>query len=290
MNRNLLIWCVLVFAINGCSAKSNSSSLTIQLNLMTFNVRYDNPSDSANNWKFRRDFAASMILKNRVDVMGTQEVLSNQLTDLLGAMPQYSYVGVGRKDGKTAGEYSAVFYRKDRFQLLRSGTFWLSENPNAVGIKGWDAAIERIVTWAVLKDKATGKEFAFVNTHFDHIGQVARRESAKLLLAKVDEIANGMPVIVSGDLNSTPDSEVIKILTDANTDNHLTDSRSIAAEILGPSWTFHGFGTVPVESRTIIDYIFIKNKVSVQQVSVISEMQGKIYLSDHNPVLVKASL
>jgi len=257
---------------------------------MTFNVRYDNPADSANNWKFRRDFAATMILKNNVDVMGTQEVLTNQLTDLLGALPQYSYAGVGRKDGKTAGEYSAVFFRKDKFELLRSGTFWLSENPNAIGIKGWDAAIERIVTWVVLKDKTTGKEFAFINTHFDHIGQVARRESAKLLLDKVDEIANGLPVIVSGDLNSTPDSEVIKILTDANTGNHLTDSRSVATEILGPAWTFHGFGTVPVESRTIIDYIFVKNQVSVQQVSVISDMLGKIYLSDHNPVLIKASL
>jgi endonuclease/exonuclease/phosphatase family metal-dependent hydrolase len=290
MNRNLLILSALVLVINGCAAKTSFSGLAIQLNVMTFNVRYDNPADSANNWKYRRDFAASMILNNKVDVMGTQEVLSNQLTDLLGAMPQYSYVGVGRKDGKTAGEYSAVFYRKDKFELLRSGTFWLSENPNAIGIKGWDAALERIVTWVVLKDKTTGKEFAFINTHFDHIGQVARRESAKLLLAKVDEIANGLPVIISGDLNSTPDSEVIKILTDINSSNHLTDSRAIATEILGPAWTFHGFGSVAVESRTIIDYIFVKNKVTVQQVSVLSEMLGKLYLSDHNPVLIKASL
>jgi endonuclease/exonuclease/phosphatase family metal-dependent hydrolase len=256
---------------------------------MTFNVRYDNPADSANNWKYRRDFVAAMILKNNIDAMGTQEVLSDQLTDLLGSLPQYGYAGVGRKDGKTAGEYSAVFYRKDKFQLLRSGTFWLSENPNAIGVKGWDAAIERIVTWVVLKDKIAGKEFAFINTHFDHIGQVARRESAKLLLSKVDEIASGLPVIVSGDFNSSPDSEVIKILTDTNSSNHLSDSRSIAPEILGPAWTFHGFGTVPQESRTIIDYLFVKNKVAVNQVSVISEMQGKIYLSDHNPVLLKAT-
>lgn len=290
MCRNCLILSVFLLVINGCTAKTNSSNSTIQLNLMTYNVRYDNPADSTNNWKFRREFAVSMILKNKVDVMGTQEVLSNQLTDLLGSLPQYSYVGVGRKDGKTAGEYSAVFYRKDKFEPLRSGTFWLSEHPESVGVKGWDAAIERIVTWAVLKDKFTGKEFAFINTHFDHIGQVARRESAKLLLSKVGEIANGLPVIVSGDFNSTPDSEVIKILTNANSDNHLTDSRSVANEILGPSWTFHGFGTVPLESRTIIDYIFLKNKVTVQQVSVISEMLGKIYLSDHNPVLIKASL
>jgi endonuclease/exonuclease/phosphatase family metal-dependent hydrolase len=290
MARNFLILSVLLFVLNGCLAKTNSSDSTIQLNLMTFNVRYDNPADGENNWKFRREFVSSMILKNNVDVMGTQEVLNNQLTDLLGSLPQYAYAGVGRTDGKTAGEYSAVFYRKDKFSLLRSGTFWLSENPNAIGIKGWDAALERIVTWVVLKDKTTAKEFAFLNTHFDHIGVVARRESAKLLLAKVDEIANGLPVIVSGDLNSTPDSEPVKILTDISTSNHLSDSRAIATEILGPTWTFHGFGTVPLESRTIIDYIFVKNKVTVQQVSVISEMLGKIYLSDHNPVLVKATL
>lgn len=294
--RNRKIYIAFVYLVaflsvfTGCSAQTNSVSPMIQLNLMTFNIRYDNPADSANNWKFRRDFAANMILQNNIDVMGTQEVLSNQLTDLLGALPQYSYAGVGRKDGKTAGEYSAVLYKKEKFELQRSGTFWLSEHPENVGIKGWDAAIERIVTWVVLKDKSTGKEFAFINTHFDHMGQIARRESAKLLLAKVNELANGLPVVVTGDFNSTPDSEVIKILTDISNSHHLTDARSVASNITGPAWTFHGFGTIPVESRTTIDYLFVKNNVTVNQFSVIYEMQGKLYLSDHNPVLIKASL
>lgn len=289
MKDGILVLISLVWVINSCTAKSTSSNTPVQLNLMTFNIRYDNPADSANNWKYRREFAAQMITQKEVDVMGTQEVLNNQLTDLLGLLPQFAYVGVGRKDGKTAGEYSAVFYKKERFDLLASGTFWLSENPAAVGMKGWDAAIERIVTWVVLKEKATGREFAFINTHFDHIGQVARRESAKLLLSKVDEIAKGRPVFVSGDLNATPDSEVVQILVNPNTANHLTNSREITTNITGPAWTFHGFGAVPEESRSIIDYIFVKNKVSVQQLSVISEMQGKVYLSDHNPVLVKAT-
>jgi endonuclease/exonuclease/phosphatase family metal-dependent hydrolase len=257
---------------------------------MTFNVRYDNPADSANNWKYRKDFATGMIRKNDVDVLGTQEVLYSQLNDIRVLLPEYSYAGVGRKDGGTQGEFSAVFYKKERFELLNSGTFWLSENPAAVGVKGWDAAIERIVTWVLLKDKASGKEFAFINTHFDHIGQVARRESAKLLLSKVDEIAGDRPVIVTGDFNATPDSEVVQIITDTNRSNHLADSRVLAPSILGPSWTFHGFGKVPMENRSIIDYIFVKNKVTVSQLSVLSEMSGNIYLSDHNPVFIKASL
>lgn len=261
----------------------------LNLNLMTFNIRYDNPEDSLNNWQFRKAFAANMIRFYEVDVLGAQEVLHNQLTDLLTALPEYSYAGVGRLDGKTAGEYSAIFYKKGKFDLEQSGNFWLSENPAAIGIKGWDAACERIVTWVILKEKITGKKFAFINTHFDHMGQVARRESAKLLLSKVEQIAQGLPLFVTGDFNATPQSEVIKILTDKNSNNCLTDSRSVAPFIYGPNWTNHAFGRVPLERRGIIDYIFIKNKVSVHQHAVISEMLDSSYLSDHNPVLLKAS-
>jgi len=290
MQKPLLPFILFALIIIGCKAEPTESNSTISLNIMTFNIRYDNPADNANNWKFRRDYVYSMILQNDIDVMGTQEVLNNQLTDLLGALPQYAYVGVGRKDGITAGEYSAVFYKKERFELRKSGTFWLSENPSAVGVKGWDAAIERIVTWVILKERSTGREFALFNTHFDHIGQVARRESAKLLLSKVNEIAKDLPVFVTGDLNATPDSEVLQILLDTKNSSHLTDTRTIASVLSGPAWTFHGFGTVPQESRTIIDYIFIKNSVSVQQLKVFWEMKDQLYLSDHNPVMVKATI
>ena len=260
-----------------------------QMNVMTFNVRYDNPGDSLNNWKYRKEFAAKMIQNYDVDVLGTQEVLNNQLNDFLTLLPQYASAGVGRLDGKTAGEYSAVFYKKDKFKLLDSGNFWLSENPSAVGVKGWDAACERIVTWVVLQEKGTGKKFAFINTHFDHMGQIARRESSKLLLSKVDEIAKGLPLFVTGDFNSTPQSEVITILTDKNRPNHLVDSRSVAPFIYGPSWSFHGFGMVPLAKRELIDFIFIKNKVTAEKVSVIADRLDNLYLSDHNPVLLKAS-
>lgn len=266
-----------------------SYSQKLQMNVMTFNIRYDNPGDSLDNWKYRKAFAAKMIQNYDVDVFGTQEVINNQLNDILLSLPQFSSVGVGRLDGKTQGEYSAVFYKKEKFKLLDSGNFWLSENPSAVGVKGWDAVCERIVTWVILQEKNSGKKFAFVNTHFDHMGQVARRESSKLLLSKVDEIAKGLPLFVTGDFNATPDSEVITILTDKNRPNHLTDSRSLAPFIYGPSWTFHGFGHVPLERRSIIDFIFVKNIIQVEKLSVIADRLDNIYLSDHNPVFVKAS-
>ena len=262
----------------------------LRLNVLTFNIRYDNPGDSLNNWKYRKNFAARMIVNYDIDVFGTQEVLNNQLNDILSLLPAYSYAGVGRLDGKTAGEYSAVFYKKEKFNLLDSGTFWLSENPSVVGVKGWDAACERIVTWVVLQDKETLKKFAFINTHFDHIGPVARRESSKLLLSKVDEIAKGVPLFVTGDFNSTPQSEVITILTDKSLPNHLIDSRTVAPLIDGPSWTFHGFGKVPLEKRELIDFIFIKNGVTAEKVLVIADKLDNVYLSDHNPVMLKASL
>lgn len=284
MNKSLLILIAFLFVMN-----KNGSAQPLQLNLMTFNVRNDNPEDSLNNWKYRKDFAANMIRFYDIDVLGTQEVLNNQLNDLLSALPQYTYAGVGRLDGKKAGEYSAILYKKDKFDLLDSGNFWLSENPSAAGVKGWDAACERIVTWVILKEKKTEKKFAFINTHFDHVGKIARRESAKLLLSRVDEIAKGLPFFVSGDFNSTPQSEVLTILTDKNRTNHLIDSRSIAPLIYGPAWTNHSFGEVPMEKRRIIDYIFVNNKVKVEVVAVIAERLNNLYVSDHNPVLLKAS-
>lgn len=283
MKKTLFLFIASLFLTMGYAAEP------LQLNLMTFNVRYDNPDDSLNNWQFRKGFVAKMIRFYDVDVLGTQEVLNNQLTDLLTALPQYAYAGVGRLDGKTAGEYSAIFYKKEKFELLKSGNFWLSENPSAVGVKGWDAVCERIVTWVILKEKSTGKKLAFINTHFDHVGQVARRESAKLLLSKVDEIAQGIPLFVTGDFNSTPKSEVITILTDKNNRNYLTDSRLVAPFIYGPDWTFHAFGNVPLKNRSIIDYIFVNNNVSVERIAVISETLDNLYLSDHNPVILKAS-
>lgn len=257
---------------------------------MSYNIRYDSPNDGENSWPLRKNFAINMILYYEIDIIGKQEVTHRQLNDFLDALPQYAYVGVSRDDGKTNGEFSPVFYRKDKFELIDGNTFWLSEDPAAVGLKGWDAAFPRVVTWAILKDIKTGKKFAFFNTHFDHVGQTARVESAKLLVSKMDEIAGNLPVIISGDFNASPDSEPVAIITNKKRSNYLVDTRSIAPVNYGPDWTFHNFGRTIPEERRIIDFIFVNQNVTVESHAIISEKLNDLYLSDHNPILVKVSL
>lgn len=262
-------------------AASCSRQQEIKVEVMSFNIRMDNPADSLNNWKYRKDAAAKVITDYAPDVVGMQEVLKNQLDDLKSRLPQYTALGVGRADGKEAGEFSSLFYKTDRFDLLRSGTFGLSENPDSIGLKGWDAACERIVTWAVLKDKASGKELAAFNTHFDHVGEVARRESSVLLLAKIREIAPGLPVIITGDFNGTPDSEPITILTKGGMKN----ASSVARTVEGPAWSFHAFGRVPMEERQMIDFILVNEQVSADRFEVVADAPEDGYLSDHAPLV-----
>lgn len=140
------------------------------VNALSFNIRYDNPNDGLQNWHYRKDNILRMINFYDLDILGLQEVLINQLNFLKKHLNEYETVGVGRKDGKNKGEFAPIFFRKNKFELLESGTFWLSETPEKVSI-GWDAALERIATWAVLKDKTSRKEFIVMNTHFDHIGK-----------------------------------------------------------------------------------------------------------------------
>lgn len=268
-------------------ACSSAPSGKAELKVMTFNVRFDNPADGQHNWKFRREAATRLIRSLQVDLLGTQEVLKNQLEDFLERLPEYGYIGVGREDGRTAGEYSAVFYLKERLLPVKSGNFWLSQTPEIPGSRGWDAACERIVTWAIFREKRSGQKLAFFNTHFDHVGQEARRQSAGLLLNKIKELAGNLPVIVSGDFNATPDSEPVRILLESG---FLVDSRSSAVAVAGPSWSFHGFGRVPEEQRQLIDFIFISPNYRVLEYQNIFEEIGNTYYSDHNPVLLRLRL
>jgi len=264
----------------------------LTIDIMTYNIRNNNnpDADGDNFWPYRKDFAANMIRFYDVDIVGTQEVLITQLKDLLDSLPEYNYLGVARDDGKESGEFCALFFKKEKFELLDGSTFWLSEDPSAAGVKGWDADCVRIVTWAIFKDKSTGKKFAVFNTHFDHVGPIARVESAKLLVKKVDEIAKDLPVIITGDFNSVPETEVVKIITDKSRSNYLADSRSMASIKYGPEWTAHNFGRTPLENRRIIDYVFVNEKVKVGKHAVIAEMLNKLYLSDHNPVFVNLEM
>ncbi len=260
------------------------------LNVMTFNIRLNTSSDGENAWPFRKNKAASQILFHDVHILGVQEALHDQMMDLKEWLTDFSYVGVGRDDGKTAGEYSAIFYDSTRLKLLKTQTFWLSEQPNVPGSKSWDAAITRIVTWAEFKDRKTKKKFFVFNTHFDHIGKTARAESAKIILQKVKEIAGKHPVIVTGDFNSTPSDDPYKIITDSNNPDRLTDSKTIClTPHYGPTGTFNAFKDKEISDEPI-DYIFVKNKIRVLRHGTISESWQGRFSSDHFPVFATLSL
>lgn len=252
-----------------------------KVDVMSFNIRLDHVADSMNNWKYRKDHAAQMIVYYAPDIVGMQEVVKNQLDDLKNRLPGYTALGVGRADGKEKGEYCSLFYKTDRFDLIKNGDFGLSETPDSIGKKGWDAACERIVTWAILKDKATGKRLAAFNTHFDHVGKVARRESARLILDKIKEIGEDLPVVVTGDFNGTVDSEPVVVLTECG----MRNTRDIAEVVYGPAWSFHDFGRIPVENRRLIDFIFVKGGVTAERHRVIGDKPDNGYLSDHAPVM-----
>jgi len=255
------------------------------LNVMTFNIRYNNTADGINAWPNRKDKVISQILFHHPHTLGLQEALHDQVEDLVKALPGYKYTGVGRIDGKMKGEYSAIFYDASRLQLLQSETFWLAEKTDLPFVKGWDAALERIVTWALFRDKKTKKNFYHFNTHFDHRGKVARRESAKLLLEKVNSIAGKTPVIITGDFNAIPDDEPIKILTDKNDPKYLTDAKSVSVmPHYGPDGTFNAF-TSKETSNNPIDYIFIKKGFSVLQHATLSQTWQGLFSSDHFPVM-----
>lgn len=279
---------LLPFVLVACGQGGKQTTETIveePVKVMTFNIRYDNPEDSLDNWAYRKERAAKAVLFYAPDIVGTQEVLHNQLEDLKQRLPNYEVIGVGREDGKEKGEYSALWYRKERFDAQKTGWFWLSETPDVAGSKGWDGACERIATWAKLQDKVTKKTYFVLNTHLDHVGVLARREGVKLILDKVKELGGDLPVIVTGDFNAEPESDVIQQVTDESNPEHLTDARAVAELVYGPDWSFHDFGHIPYDKRSRIDYIFVKNGLEVQKYGVLAETEGDAFLSDHAPVL-----
>ena len=247
----------------------------------TFNMRYDNPEDGQNNWRFRRERIAGVIKAQEVDVLGTQELLSNQFNDLSGLLTGYQGVGVGRLDGAESGEYCAVFFRKDRFTLLDSGTFWLSETPEVVGSLGWDGACERIATWVVLRDR-DGRELFFIDTHLDHVGQVARDEGVSLLMKRIETLSGGRPVILTGDFNSEPGSSVV---AHVQKDGVLRDAKAIAAQRSGTDWSFSDFGQIPEAERPLLDYIFVSGDIEAVRYEVLPDIFDGGYVSDHAPVM-----
>jgi len=260
-----------------------------ELNVMTFNIRLNVKSDSSNAWPYRKDYVASQIKFHNVHILGVQEALHEQMMDLSLSLSQYKFTGVARDDGKSKGEYSAIFYDTVRLKLLESSTFWLSLTPEVPGSKSWDAAITRIVTWAKFKDANSKKTFYVFNTHFDHIGKEARRESAKLLKQKVKDIAGNNPVIITGDINSKPSDDPIKILVDTNDKDWFIDTKAVSlTPHYGPHGTFNAFTSKETDNEPI-DFIFIKGKWKVLQHATLSQTWGGRFSSDHFPVFARIS-
>lgn len=251
----------------------------------TFNIRYDNPADQSNNWQFRKDTVTRFIQAQDMDIVGMQEVLHNQLEDLLQRLPGYKSIGVGRDDGKTKGEYAPILYKEDRFEVLDSNTFWLSQYPDSIGFIGWDGACTRIATWAKMKDRQSGKIFMAVNTHFDHVGVTARREGALLIIRKIKEIVGDRPAVLTGDFNVNDQSEAYRIIT--SNAFVLKDAAKIAGKQTGVDYTFHNFGQIPSEQCEKIDFIFVTPQIKVLDSFIPKEAApGSKFLSDHNPQIV----
>lgn len=252
----------------------------VKVRWATFNIRLDTPVDSLNRWGYRMERAAQFIKDAQLDVVGTQEVLHSQFEDLKRMLPEFEGVGVARDDGKTKGEYSSVFYRKDKFDALDSGTFWLSEYPDSVGLKGWDAACVRVATWAKLQHKETGKIVMAVNTHFDHVGVEARKQSALLIIRKIKEIVGDRAAVLTGDFNVTDQSDAYQTIT--TNEFVLKDAHKIAEKVSGVNYTFHNFTRQPLEKRSKIDFIFVTPHIRVLTSDIPQEVEGAL-LSDHNP-------
>ena len=255
-----------------------------ELSLMTYNVKLDYPKEGEDSWTNRKPLFIDQIRFYEPDVMGVQEPMPNQMQDMDSLLLDYGFVGVGRDDGKDAGEYSAIFYKKGKLNVLESSTFWLSETPNKVSL-GWDAMFNRICTYALFEDKLSNKKFWMFNTHFDHIGEVARKNSAILIIQKIKEInTQNYPVILTGDFNMEENHESIQYIIKS-----LNDSKAIAKTTFGPDGTFNNFEFhKPVTRR--IDFIFVSPQIKVDKYAILSDSKNCHYPSDHLPVFVTLKL
>ena len=249
---------------------------------ISFNLRYDAQNDAENKWDKRKSELAQMINYYHPDIIGLQEGLNHQLAYLKIQLPNYAMIGVGRDDGNTKGEFTAIFYDTLKYNLLDQSTFWLSETDHMVSV-GWDAALPRICTYGLFINKKTKEQLYIFNAHFDHIGNQSRIMSAKLILQKIIEInVSDYPIIVMGDFNSEPTDEPIKILKAKLTDG-VSSSKT---NIYGPAGTFNGFEKdILVNKR--IDYIFTKDLEVIKYRHVDDKMKNNNYISDHYPVLVE---
>jgi len=238
-----------------------------ELYVGSYNIRYKNGDDriNGNGWEQRCPVISSQINFEHPDIFGTQEVLEEQLGDLLGTLPDYEYIGVGREDGIHGGEHEAIFYDKKRLRLLDHGDFWLSETPDKPGL-GWDAACTRICTWGKFKDRVTHRKFYFFNLHMDHVGVVARREAAKLVVERIGQIAGTKPVVLTGDFNVDQNDEIYAIFTSSPL---FKDCYTSARYCFAENGTYNAYDP-DLKTESHIDHIFVSPSFTVERFGVLT--------------------
>jgi len=275
MKKYLLVILVTFFYIN---------SFGQEVSLMTYNIRLDVASDGDNAWPNRSDKLVSQLQFYAPDIFGIQEGMPHQVEFIDEQLSNYNFIGQGR-DGENKGEYSALYFNIEKYNVVQQGTFWLSETPSEVSI-GWDAAFPRVCTYGLFVNKETGVSFLVFNTHLDHIGNIAREKSLEFILRKIDEInLQNLPVILMGDFNLEPQSKAISILK-----QQMNDSQEISREApFGPEGTFNGFNYFESQNRRI-DYIFVSKNSSVKKYAVLNNSKDFKYASDHFPVFVELLL
>ena len=276
-----------VFTIAACVAfalLSVACQSKFDISVISYNVRVDTSVDGDNRWECRRHASLNMIRAEQPTIFGVQEAMPHQYQYLKDSLPQYGSYGIGREDGQSWGEHMAIFYHKDFVELLDCGTFWLSETPD-VPSHGWDAMCKRTCTWVRLKLKTDGREFVYMNTHLDHVGEQARRESLRMITQRITELApNGEPVILTADFNSTVDNPIYDTLRTIR-----LDTRAIAPESDSRA-TLNCWRTDKTDDPTwVIDHVFVRG-VEAQSFRVLDGDYGAPFISDHYPVLMRGRM
>ena len=268
-----IIISILIMNILSCTSETTT--------VMSYNIRYDNKWDEENSWDTRKESIVRIFEKYSPSFIGTQEGLAHQIDYMDSALTEYDYIGVGREDGEKKGEFCAIYYISDTYNVIESSTFWLSDNPENVSI-GWDAALERICTYGLFEHKQSKKRIWIFNTHFDHMGEIARRKSSELILQKINDLNSfSGPIILMGDFNSLPNSKPVYTIL-----KEFKDAFNIALnKPQGPKGTYNGFNEEqPIEKR--IDYIYLKNIDVLNHEHLDDRLENNNHISDHLPVIV----
>ena len=268
-----IIISILIMYIFSCTSKTTT--------IMSYNIRYDNKWDKENSWDTRKESIVRIFEKYSPSFIGTQEGLAHQIDYMDSALTGYDYIGVGREDGEKKGEFCAIYYISDTYNVIESSTFWLSDNPENVSI-GWDAALERICTYGLFEHKQSKNRIWVFNTHFDHMGEIARRKSSELILQKINDLNSfSGPIILMGDFNSLPNSKPVYTIL-----KEFKDAFNIALnKPQGPKGTYNGFNEdQPIEKR--IDYVYLKNIDALNHEHIDDRLENNNHISDHLPVMV----